>query len=67
MDNVLGAKGRNSPPALPPIQADRRKDRIREPSGFQLDFNRVGWADASGAQSPLPAFGVNRQVSYFIS
>lgn len=29
-------------------QADQRKGRTREPSEFQLDFNQVGWADASG-------------------
>lgn len=30
---------------------DKRRDRIWEPSEIQLNFNRVGRADASGAVS----------------
>lgn len=51
-------------------QADKRRDRIWEPSVFQLNLTEwagLGWADASGAQVPQPVLGGRRQVSQFIS
>lgn len=66
-DFKLGLEASKGIPSHPfPLQGNKRRDGLWEPE-FQLGFDRVGWADASGAQFPLPALEVSRQVSYCIS